>query len=117
MSTKKRKKEHHKNATRAGSMVSASSFKILKLQDEGVSCAACGKYVSFVEVRHVLEHCFGSQLVGEVPILSSSSSRLKASTIDLMMLDMMRRWKRVHCACTTNEYASMRPEGPPLRRF
>jgi hypothetical protein len=58
MSTKKRKKEHQKinargeSAPTPGSTVSASSF------DEGVYCAACGKYVGFVEVKHVLEHCF-----------------------------------------------------------
>jgi hypothetical protein len=36
----------------------------LQVQDESVYCVACGKYVGFVEVKHVLEHCFGSQLAG-----------------------------------------------------
>ena len=66
MSTKKRKKGAPKDATRAAKVLADARFdgQRLKLQGEGVYCAACGKYVGFVEVKHVLEHCFGSQLAG-----------------------------------------------------
>jgi hypothetical protein len=47
-------------ARRKCSPTPGSTASALKLQDEGVYCAACGKYVSFVEVKQVLEHCFGS---------------------------------------------------------
>jgi hypothetical protein len=55
-----------KDATRAAKVPADARFdgQRLKLQDEGVYCAACGKYVGFIEVKHVLEHCFGSQLAG-----------------------------------------------------
>jgi hypothetical protein len=57
MSTKKRKKGAPKDATRAAKVLAVARFdgQRLKLQDEGIYCAACGKYVGFVEVKHVLE--------------------------------------------------------------
>ena len=82
MSTKKRKKERLKDGPRAARVLSDNRFagQHLKLQDESVHCEACGKYVNFVEVKYMLEHCYGSDI-------ERFFSRLKASTTDLMTLE------------------------------